>query len=103
MVATLTWSPKPDTWRRWSRHSSAPKTNPRTGPGHTPRADTPARPDDGPAAATAARTRARPTPPARPGPCHPDTAVTDSEHSPDPTSRRSHLTPIRAQRTVAPP
>jgi len=29
-----------------------------------------------------AKTRARPTPPAHPGPCRPDTAVTDSEHSP---------------------
>lgn len=83
--ATSTWSPKPDTWRPSSRHSPAPKPNPRTGPGRTPRADSPARRHDGPAATTAETTRPRPTPPATPGACYPDTDVTHSEHSPAPT------------------
>ena len=67
------------------------QTQPATRTGAHCTADSPARPDDGPAAATAARPRARPTPPASPDPCHPDTAITDSEHSPAPTG--SNITP----------
>jgi hypothetical protein len=47
-------------------------------------------PDDSPAAAAATTTRARPAPPASPGPRHPDTAVTDSKRSQAPRGQQYH-------------
>jgi len=85
-----------------SRHSSAPKPGPRPRPGRAPRADSPACEQDGPAAATPAKTRARPCPSASPGPYHPDTAIRDSKHSlTAPGGQHYHALPADSGRLAA--